>query len=169
MLLIGLFFYDIFWVFFTPVMVDVATKINGPIKLLFPRTGALPGDPKPHALLGLGDIVLPGIFLALLLRFDLRRAGGDPARLWPKYFAAGMAGYTAGIVATVAIMTWFRAAQPALLYLVPGVLLPPLATAFFSGELKDLWAFADGEPTEAGKASGAGAGAAGSAEVKKDR
>lgn len=33
----GLFFYDIFWVFFTPVMVAVAKSFDAPIKLLFPR------------------------------------------------------------------------------------------------------------------------------------
>ena len=33
----GLFFYDVFWVFFTPVMVSVAKNFEAPIKLLFPR------------------------------------------------------------------------------------------------------------------------------------
>jgi hypothetical protein len=37
MLLAGLFFYDIFWVFCTPVMVTVAKSFDAPIKLLFPR------------------------------------------------------------------------------------------------------------------------------------
>ena len=32
-LLAGLFFYDIFWVFGTPVMVSVAKNVDGPIKL----------------------------------------------------------------------------------------------------------------------------------------
>jgi hypothetical protein len=36
-LLIGLFFYDIFWVFGTDVMVTVAKNLDGPIKILFPR------------------------------------------------------------------------------------------------------------------------------------
>jgi minor histocompatibility antigen H13 len=72
-LLIGLFFYDIFWVFGTDVMVTVAKNLDGPIKILLPRT--LDADPetgklKDLSLLGLGDIVIPGFFLALLLRFD---------------------------------------------------------------------------------------------------
>jgi len=37
LLLTGLFFYDIFWVFATEVMVTVAKSFDGPIKLLFPR------------------------------------------------------------------------------------------------------------------------------------
>jgi minor histocompatibility antigen H13 len=56
LLLWGLFFYDIFWVFCTPVMVAVATKIDGPIKLLFPSQ-AVAGK---FNMLGLGDIVIPG-------------------------------------------------------------------------------------------------------------
>lgn len=36
-ILIGLFFYDIFWVFGTDVMVTVAKSFDGPIKLLFPK------------------------------------------------------------------------------------------------------------------------------------
>merc|ERR1719410_1017802 len=76
-LLVGLFFYDIFWVFGTEVMVTVAKSLDGPIKILFPRT--LVPDPETGkldmSLLGLGDIVIPGFFLALLLRFDAHMAG----------------------------------------------------------------------------------------------
>ena len=39
----GLFFYDIFWVFGTPVMVSVAKNLDAPIKLLFPRWGEAAG------------------------------------------------------------------------------------------------------------------------------
>jgi len=74
-LLIGLFFYDIFWVFGTEVMVTVAKSLDGPIKILFPRSLERNADGKIDlSLLGLGDIVIPGFFLALLLRFDASRA-----------------------------------------------------------------------------------------------
>merc|ERR1712032_731331 len=75
-LLVGLFFYDIFWVFGTDVMVTVAKKLDGPIKLLFPRS-LVPNDDTGKielSLLGLGDIVIPGFFLSLLLRFDAMNA-----------------------------------------------------------------------------------------------
>ena len=71
LLLSGLFFYDIFWVFGTPVMVTVAKSLDAPIKLLFPRAGAAAGE-SPFAMLGLGDIVIPGIFVALCLRYDAK-------------------------------------------------------------------------------------------------
>ena len=57
-LLGGLFVYDVFWVFGTPVMVTVARAVQGPIKLLFRRSGA--GAGAEFGMLGLGDIVIPG-------------------------------------------------------------------------------------------------------------
>lgn len=93
MVLSALFVYDIYFVFYTALMVTVATKIDIPAKLLFPRPFAPGDDPrnlsgsggdlrkpsgsgehpsKPSfAILGLGDIVLPGIMIGLALRFDL--------------------------------------------------------------------------------------------------
>ena len=63
-LLTGLFFYDIFWVFGTEVMVTVAKSFDGPIKLLFRRSfeTVVDGVTKKaeFSLLGLGDIVVPG-------------------------------------------------------------------------------------------------------------
>jgi minor histocompatibility antigen H13 len=56
-LLWGLFFYDVFWVYGTDVMVTVAKNINAPIKILFPID--LLSVPPKLSLLGLGDIVIP--------------------------------------------------------------------------------------------------------------
>jgi len=71
MLLVLLFFYDIFFVFGTDVMLTVAKNIDAPIKLLFPRDWSVE-EPK-FSLLGLGDIVLPGLFIAMCLRYDVLR------------------------------------------------------------------------------------------------
>lgn len=73
MLLTALFFYDIYFVFFTPLMVTVAKKLDIPAKLLFPRPSGPNDDPDKQslAMLGLGDIVLPGMMIGLALRFDL--------------------------------------------------------------------------------------------------
>ena len=65
-LLSGLFFYDIYFVFFTPIMITVATQIDIPAKLVFPNPGS-----QHLSMLGLGDIVLPGILIGFALRFDL--------------------------------------------------------------------------------------------------
>jgi len=73
-LLCGLFVYDVFWVFGTDVMVTVAKSFDAPIKLLFPQCTLLwGGEELRPSMLGLGDIVIPGIFIALLLRYDIWR------------------------------------------------------------------------------------------------
>ncbi|KAI5074677.1 hypothetical protein GOP47_0010638 [Adiantum capillus-veneris] len=130
-LLVGLFFYDIFWVFCTPVMVSVAKSFDAPIKLLFPTSIA----ERPFSMLGLGDIVIPGIFVALALRFDVSRGKGS------NYFRSAFAGYVAGLGITIVIMNWFQAAQPALLYIVPGVLGFLAIHSIIKGETKELLSF----------------------------
>nr|DAD29349.1 TPA_asm: hypothetical protein HUJ06_030817 [Nelumbo nucifera] len=100
-LLAGLFVYDIFWVFFTPVMVSVAKSFDAPIKLLFPTADSA----RPYSMLGLGDIVIPGIFVALALRFDVSRGKEN------RYFRSAFFGYTVGLVLTIIVMNWFQAAQ----------------------------------------------------------
>ncbi|KAG6493023.1 hypothetical protein ZIOFF_047996 [Zingiber officinale] len=130
-LLVGLFFYDIFWVFFTPVMVSVAKSFDAPIKLIFPTSDA----ERPFSMLGLGDIVIPGIFVALALRFDVSR--GKPIC----YFNSAFLGYTVGLVLTIIVMNWFQAAQPALLYIVPGIIGFLAAHCLWNGEVKSLLEF----------------------------
>jgi minor histocompatibility antigen H13 len=68
-----LFSFFSFRVFGTDVMVTVAKSFDAPIKLLFPQFGfGFEGALRP-SMLGLGDIVIPGIFIALLLRYDIWR------------------------------------------------------------------------------------------------
>ncbi|CAK7204427.1 hypothetical protein SEUCBS139899_007184 [Sporothrix eucalyptigena] len=64
--LLGLFLYDIVMVFYTPFMVTVATKVEAPIKIVAASGGQ-------SGMLGLGDIVVPGIYICLCLRYDLYR------------------------------------------------------------------------------------------------
>ncbi|KAJ0398831.1 hypothetical protein P43SY_004962 [Pythium insidiosum] len=149
-LLSGLFFYDIFWVFGTDVMVTVATSFDAPIKLIFPREFATATEKAKYSILGLGDIVIPGIFIALLLRYDAHRAQvTSTAQNFAKpFFHVNLLFYVLGLVATVAVMFIFNAAQPALLYLVPACLGSALATALVRGELKDLLAYSEEDEDE---------------------
>jgi len=155
-LLVGLFFYDIFWVFGTDVMVTVAKSIDGPIKILFPKS--LTPDPEtlkiPLSLLGLGDIVIPGFFLALLLRFDAHNANVpyfpvDIHQSFPKpYFHTTLAGYFVGMATTMFVMIRFEAAQPALLYLVPACLISSMGVALVKGEVKALFEYSEEQEEE---------------------
>lgn len=114
------------------VMVTVAKGLDAPIKLLFPRIapafnataatttnveGAASvvaktvitnysGEELQFSMLGLGDIVIPGFFLALMLRFDAERAGaiatdGAHGVFAKPYFHSGMVAYVAGLATTV--------------------------------------------------------------------
>lgn len=134
-LLCGLLFYDAFWVFGTDVMVTVAKSFEVPIKLVFPQDLLEKGlNAGNFAMLGLGDIVLPGIFIALLLRFD-----NSLSRKTNVYFYSTFFAYFMGLLATMMIMHLFNHAQPALLYLVPACIGTPLLLALVKGDLKALF------------------------------
>ncbi|CAM0139739.1 unnamed protein product [Umbelopsis sp. WA50703] len=161
-LLSGLFFYDIFWVFGTEVMVSVAKNFDAPIKLVWPRDiiGVLAGtlEKTEFSMLGLGDIVIPGIFVALCLRFDHHQAWqrnpkGDfrSTKFARPYFMACSAAYVIGLLTTFVVMHTFQAAQPALLYLSPACILSALITAAVRGEIKDLFAYSTEEDNEEAK------------------
>ncbi len=57
------------------------------------------------------------------------------------YYFGSLIGYFLAIIVTVIVMLVFDHGQPALLYLVPGVLGSVLVNAFRQGEFKQLWEF----------------------------
>ncbi len=161
-----LFFYDIFWVFYTPVMVSVAKNIEGPVKLMFPKLqeaieqmrkekgednqyAGKAYDPREYNMIGLGDIVIPGIYVALMLRFDIylyKKAKKDISKFGfsfknMKYFLVTFIFYNIGIITTLSVMYFFNHAQPALLYLVPCTLISSTFTALLNKDIKTLWKF----------------------------
>jgi len=145
-LLCGLFVYDIFWVFGTNVMVTVAKSFEAPIKLVFPQDIITNGlSASNFAMLGLGDIVIPGIFIALLLRFD-----NSLKRKSKTYFYATFTAYFMGLLTTILVMHLFKHAQPALLYLVPMCLGTPLLLALIKGDINVLFSYED-DPSKEGK------------------
>ncbi|GAA5925239.1 aspartic endopeptidase [Sporobolomyces koalae] len=160
-LLGGLFFYDVWWVFGSKavfgqqadVMVSVAKNFDAPIKIVFPKDLA---NAKDFTLLGLGDIVLPGSFLALALRFDyhlaIKRAVAHsqnpprPSRSFPKpYFRATFLAYVLGLATTIFVMHRFQAAQPALLYLSPACVGSVALVSLIRGESAEVWKWEDGD------------------------
>lgn len=101
----GLFFYDIFWVFGTDVMLTVAKSIDAPIKLMFPYNWN--EDPAKFSMLGLGDIVIPGVFVALCLKYDVDRQLKKVKKveeIETSYFNWCFMGYGLGIVVTFIVM-----------------------------------------------------------------
>ncbi|XP_020315706.1 minor histocompatibility antigen H13 isoform X1 [Oncorhynchus kisutch] len=136
-LLGGLFVYDVFWVFGTNVMVTVAKSFEAPIKLVFPQDLLEKGlGASQFAMLGLGDIVIPGIFIALLLRFDVSLKKNTRT-----YFHTSFLAYIFGLGLTIWVMHTFKHAQPALLYLVPACIGFPLVVALLKGELTEMFRY----------------------------
>ncbi|XP_070696321.1 minor histocompatibility antigen H13 isoform X1 [Pempheris klunzingeri] len=145
-LLGGLFVYDVFWVFGTNVMVTVAKSFEAPIKLVFPQDLLERGlEASNFAMLGLGDIVIPGIFIALLLRFDVSLKKNSRT-----YFYSSFLAYIFGLGLTIFVMHTFKHAQPALLYLVPACVGFPVVVALFKGELTEMFRYEETPPEEEG-------------------
>ena len=183
-------------------MVTVATKLDVPIKLTFQAADR-------RSILGLGDIVIPGMVMGLALRFDLwlhyekkikyestdlkliekdlssgalvtrsenkykevkakyvNVKGNWGDNLWTRgaffvsgakqvpqdlaatrfrktYFYASVTGYLFGMCVTLAMLLIFKRGQPALLYLVPGVLGSLWLTGLVRGEIKLMWKYTE--------------------------
>ena len=182
--------YDIFWVFYSEyffnanVMTTVATKqasnpvqsfgshyniqtlkalkptVELPMKLMVPAEGS------HYSMLGLGDIALPGLLVALALRSDKLLKQELPTAVesgkfdnlgllpdlgqnkFPKnikvgefyFFELSLAGYFFGMIMAFYANKVTKLAQPALIYLVPGVLIPFVLRAFQKGKLAEVWA-----------------------------
>lgn len=175
LLLTGLLIYDVFWVFFSSyifnanVMVKVATRpADNPVGLVAKKLHlgsmvreapklSLPGKlvfPSVHnsghfSMLGLGDIVMPGLLLCFVLRYDAYKkaqlssaeTGLPPPNHLNKisYFHCSLIGYFLGLLTATVSSEVFKAAQPALLYLVPFTLLPLLTMAYLKGDLRRMW------------------------------
>ncbi|ODV61464.1 aspartic endopeptidase, partial [Ascoidea rubescens DSM 1968] len=160
-MLTGLFFYDIYFVFGTDIMVTVATNMEIPVKILIPRapeikdydfTGLIPIIKM--SMLGLGDIVIPGIFISLCLRFDLfkyhesqkEKTEFHHLNAYTKsYFHNAIISYVFGLSLTMLFLNVFHAAQPALLYLCPSIIIFTVVKAWLSNDLRLLWNYTEGD------------------------
>ena len=114
------------------------------------------GDTRyPFSVLGLGDVVVPGAFVSLLRQVDVDGLEADTGGAKPSarpsaaktsevdfvYFYAGVGAYAAGLAATFVANYVTKAGQPALVYIVPSLLLTAVATAASRGELPQLLAY----------------------------
>mmetsp|Transcript_1630 Transcript_1630/g.3693 ORF Transcript_1630/g.3693 Transcript_1630/m.3693 type:complete len:506 (-) Transcript_1630:34-1551(-) len=144
-MLCGLFVYDVFWVFGSTsvfgsnVMVTVATGVQAPIKLMFPRSQDGCGNME-FSMLGLGDIVVPGVTISLLAKFDTERPDAKKSAGWT-YLNWTMLSYALSLITTVAVMLIWNHAQPALLYIVPYIIASSFLTAAVKRQVGALMNF----------------------------
>lgn len=136
-LLSALSVYDVLWVLGTAVMTTVVRELDVPIRLLFPK---VQGDvwTADFALLGLGDVIFPGLVVALAYRLDCFIACKKEKKGIPKYFVAGLIGYFAGISGSFVAMWTLNTPQPAILYIAPAIAICLFLVACGSGEAKAI-------------------------------
>jgi minor histocompatibility antigen H13 len=104
--------------------------------------------------LGIGDIILPAIFISLMLWFDfLREVTASKLSIssfealkaslsFPKpYFMTALVAYAVGMLATVLTFRFTELAMPALLFINPCVLFAVIGTSIYRGESKQLLFF----------------------------
>ena len=168
-LLVGLFGYDAFFVFKSDIMVTVATQVEAPAKFLFAAMRESGDTRYPFSILGLGDVVVPGAFISLMREVDRGAVARVPARARPRapskgvvvgeskgkaeldrgdrgwdsnrYFYSGIASYGAGLLLCFAANYITKTGQPALVYIVPTLLITACGLASSRGELAQLTAF----------------------------
>ncbi|KAD4584843.1 hypothetical protein R6Q59_036372 [Mikania micrantha] len=132
-----------------PGLQMITKKLELPVKIVIPRNllgGIVPGNAaNDFMMLGLGDMAIPSMLLALVLCFDHRKVkeAASPLDISPqkgyKYIWYATCGYAVGLVAALAAGILTHSPQPALLYLVPSTLGPIVVISWVRKELKELW------------------------------
>lgn len=127
----------------------ITKKLELPVKIVFPRNllgGVVPGySATDFMMLGLGDMAIPSMLLALVLCFDYRkgRDSKDPLDIpqsrRSKYIWYALGGYSVGLLTALAAGILTHSPQPALLYLVPSTLGPIIVVSWARKELGELW------------------------------
>lgn len=150
LIMMALFVYDIYFVFGTKVMTTVALNLDLPIKLSMPSKFDNVLNRFEFSVLGLGDIVLPSLFIALCYKYDIWKwhyVNTDTEfhlLNWcyvGRYFITGVLSYALALTACMFALTTFKVAQPALLYIVPLLLISTISVAWLSGDLAQFWTF----------------------------
>ncbi|EGZ21515.1 hypothetical protein PHYSODRAFT_492490 [Phytophthora sojae] len=100
-----------------------------PMLLVLPRVLDWAGG---VSMLGLGDIILPGMLLSFTLRFDYSQGSTNYFRLMAVGYAVGLA------LANLAVMIT-EMGQPALMYLVPTTLGTLIVASKRNGDFRALW------------------------------
>lgn len=106
----------------------ITKKLELPVKIVLPRNlfgGVVPsGSAVDYMMLGLGDMAIPAMLLALVLCFDDRKSkdSANPLELAStkghNYIWYAVSGYAVGLVTALAAGILTHSPQPALLYLV---------------------------------------------------
>ena len=138
------FIYDTFWVFYSKkifkenVMVVAATSIQIPIKIEFPILFS--NNPiKNCMLLGLGDILLPGVVIKYCRRFDSLRQKIEQNIKGMSFYTFNLILYFVSVALAMSMMFIFDHGQPVLFYISPIFIIGLMGKAYKNNCLVDFW------------------------------
>ncbi|KAG0055067.1 hypothetical protein BGZ83_009703 [Gryganskiella cystojenkinii] len=159
-LLAGFVLFDLYWTYGSGLLVSLGKNFELPFQVAFPKLffGLPANQTLQFATLGLGDIVIPGLFAALCLRFDQYRAGiqnpelGRSTSFRKPYFIACMVAYGLGLGTYLFIAHTTKAAQPALVFLAPACILSVIMTGSVRKESRYISAYISEEGLRIAKA-----------------
>jgi hypothetical protein len=144
--LFSFFLYDTFWVFFSErifsenVMVVAATSIQVPIKIEFPILFS--NSPiKNCMLLGLGDILLPGLIIKYSRRFDLisEKSEIKKRKKGMSFFEYNLLLYFISVALAMIMMFVFNHGQPVLFYISPIFIIGLMLKAYKEKCFSQFW------------------------------
>ena len=149
--LFAFFAYDTFWVFYSEkiftenVMVVAATSIQIPIKIEFPILFS--NNPiKNCMLLGLGDILLPGMVIKYCRRFDILKKKMDKKKIGFRkkkskmgFYFFNLILYFISVILAMSMMFIFNHGQPVLFYISPIFILGLMGKAYYDGCFGIFW------------------------------
>ena len=136
-----------------PFLKQFVPRLELPLKLILPSDST----PGRYVMLGLGDMALPGVLLNYAFRFvsapleiikvaDIEQQPALEPQHEPlaqeqtsKLFAYAFGGYAFGLATAFFVSMSTGHAQPALIYIVPGILVPLCCRAAAEGKLVELW------------------------------
>ena len=119
-------------------MVVSATSIQIPLKIEFPILFS--NNPIRNCqLLGMGDILLPGIVIKYCRRFDLIRQKIKPGFNGMSFYAFNMILYIVSVALAMIMMFVFNHAQPVLFYIGPIFIIGLMGKAYKDKVLSDFW------------------------------
>ena len=138
------FLYDTFWVFYSEkifqenIMEVAATSIQIPIKIEFPTLFS--NIPSNNCmLLGLGDIILPGIVIKYCRRFDLIKNKLDSSSKYFSYYIYNLFLYFISVAIAMIMMFGFDHSQPVLFYISPIFIIGLAFKALYDKCFLDFW------------------------------
>ncbi|KAG0072977.1 hypothetical protein BGZ92_003967 [Podila epicladia] len=149
-LIVGFCLYEVAWAKYgAEILASVAKNVDAPVKVVFPWLifGLPAGQTLQFAKFGLGDIVVPGLFAALCLRFDQHLAGnknsalGSSTRFAKPYFIACLVAYLLGLGCSFYLEHTMQISLPVILYLGPACILSVFMTGSVRGQMQNVFGY----------------------------